>query len=346
MRPRAIVVLWRSVLAASVALAALCAPISSAAAQLQPVTVGLHGIFGDQAFLPDGYGTVVVELENRTRRTLRGTAGVLVGQPYGRGSRPRHAVRVDLPPPAPRRVLFTVFAGANGRPRRIVRSTDASLPSRASRRTTGGSRSLVLWPIRRASAAAPTWIDPSTGAVERCTTVRSARRGDDRPRTVDPLLPEEAVGYATVACSSRRRRPRVPAPQRSALEDRLGAVRSCCRSGRRSARRADPWLIGDVSRASATIRDAARCRALGRALLLACGEGPRRDSAARGRSASGVSSCPPTTRTRSQRRRAETRGSCARFRRAVIRRERPLLRFGAQEEQQTEATYTARTTTA
>ena len=267
MRPRAIVVLWRSVLAASVALAALCAPISSAAAQLQPVTVGLHGIFGDQAFLPDGYGTVVVELENRTRRTLRGTAGVLVGQPYGRGSRPRHAVRVDLPPPAP---APRALHGVRGRQRNDrggllrARRTQAR---RAEHLDELLGRESLAGPVAdppRIRGGPPIWIDPSTGAVgaahdgarplgvattDSRTGIRCCRR---RPSAMPPS-----------PCSSRRRR---SARAGAAAQRARGLV---C-GGRSRAAAADGDLRdaqihgpSAVSRASATIRQccltAARC---------------------------------------------------------------------------------------
>lgn len=356
MRPRLSVVLSRGALAACVVLVALCARTTSAAAQLQPVTVGLHGIFGDQAFLPDGYGTVVVELENRTRRTLRGTAVVLVGQPYGGGSRLRHEVRVDLPPRAQRRVLFTVFAGANGTTANASFELDGRKLAEQSISTnySAGSRSLVLLadPPRIRGGLLDLeidLIDRRGGSGARTVRVPLGVATTDS-RTGDPLLPEEAVGYATVSVlvATAPLLARASAPQRSALEDWLRAggrllVLPHADGDLRDAQ--IRGLIGEVSRASATIRDAGSMLVPHSAARssLACGEGLRVEdfgcSRPFGFGRVFVSSYDANTQANAVA--PETRELVRAILAGAVEPgvSEPLLRFGAQEEQQTEATY-------
>src|SRR5262249_10643677 len=98
-------------LACSVLLACL-AGAPAARAQLAPVIASAEGIFGQSAFLPNGYGTVLVTLQNRTTHTLHGTA--FLADADAMGSRLRHEAPLDLPPRATRVVPCTVCASANG----------------------------------------------------------------------------------------------------------------------------------------------------------------------------------------------------------------------------------------
>ena len=346
----------RAGLAALVALAALGAPTSRAAAQQEPVLLTLHGIFGDPAFLPDGYGTVVLEVENRTARTLRGTAVVLVGQSFGGAVRLRHETRVDLPPRARRRVLFTVFAAASGTNAEGFFEVDGHKlgAQNLSTNYAGGGRSLVVLadpPRIRAGLLdlEIDLIDRRTGTGARTVRVPLGLAAPD-VRTGDPLLPEDAVGYATVSTlvATAPLLARASAPQRAALEDWLRAGGRVLVVPHADGDLRDAQLrglIGDVSRAAASVAEvrsplvpleASRAP-------LRCGEGLRVEqfgcSRPFGFGRVFVASFDANSQANAVA--PETRELVRAIMADAVEPgvSEPLLRFGAQEEQQTEATY-------
>ena len=347
---------YRAVLASLVGLAVFVSASTRAEAQLEPVAITLHGIFGDQAFLSDGYGTLVLEIENRTRRTLSGKGVVIVGQPYGGVARRRHEVRVDLPPRARRRVLFTVFAGANGTSVSGFFEIDGSRVAEQSLSTnySAGSRSVVLLtdPPRLRGGLLDLEIDlvdRRGGSGTRTARVPLGLATPD-PRTGDPLLPEDAVGYATVSTmvASAPLLARASAPQRSALEDWLRAGGRLLVLPRGDGDLNDAQirgLIGEVSRAAASVSDVysplvplAASRS-----MLSCGEGLRVEQfgCSRGFGFGRVFVASFDANTQSNAIAPETRELV----RAVLAGNvepgvsEPLLRFGAQEEQQNESSY-------
>ena len=89
-----------------IAVAVVGAP-SLASAQRVPVDVSARGLFGDELLINDAYGTVLVEVRNRTRGTLRGRVAV-TSRHYARGPE-KHEIQLDLPPQATRQVTMDLF---------------------------------------------------------------------------------------------------------------------------------------------------------------------------------------------------------------------------------------------
>jgi hypothetical protein len=80
---------------------------ATAEAQRRPIAMRARGLFGDELLLANRYIPVLVEVENRTGRTLRGR--VVVDTPSFAGSGTRYEVALDLPARERRQVVLTPF---------------------------------------------------------------------------------------------------------------------------------------------------------------------------------------------------------------------------------------------
>lgn len=175
-----------------------------------PIEVRVEGVFGNDALIGDGYSTVAITVRNLTRETFRGRVlvrAVQWGQPPE-----RHALALDLPPAEQRRVLMTLFVGGTG--------TSVEARYEVDERTLGtgsvsasyapAGRSLVLLsdpPRLRASL-----LDLQVNAVDEANRgyyagSTGAERAVQVPiglvtldgATGDPIVPDDVLGWSTVA---------------------------------------------------------------------------------------------------------------------------------------------------
>src|SRR5690606_31811055 len=167
------------------------------------------GVFGNDALIGDGYATVGVTVRNLTRETFRGQVRLQTSQ-WGEAPS-RHVVPLDLPPGEQRRVRLTIFVGGSGtslEARYEVAGHTLGLASQASSYAPAG-RSLVVLadpPRLRASLLdlqasisdqGPGYYGASTGS-ERAVQIPIGVVSLD-PATGDPIVPEDALGWSTVA---------------------------------------------------------------------------------------------------------------------------------------------------
>lgn len=187
------------------------APAASTRAQppvAPPVRVEVDGAFGDDALVGGGYASVIVEATNTTSTAFRGR--VVVRAREWRSSAETYEVGLDLPAGETRRVLVTIFA-------RDSAEIEARYEDELGRNLGLGSQTVSYGagaptvvlvedrPIHRAellelqtNIGDPTGAYGYMGGSERTVDIPIGTVTSDA-RTGDPLLPDTALGYSTVA---------------------------------------------------------------------------------------------------------------------------------------------------
>jgi hypothetical protein len=175
-----------------------------------PVEVRVEGVFGNDALIGDGYATVVVTVRNLTRETFRGR--VLVRATEWGSPPDRHALALDLPAGEQRRVLMTLFVGDSGTSIEARYEVDERSIGAATVSATyaPAGRSVVLLsdpPRLRATlldlqvnvtdASGGGYYAGSTG-TERAVQVPVGLVSIDGA-TGDPIVPDDVLGWSTVA---------------------------------------------------------------------------------------------------------------------------------------------------
>jgi hypothetical protein len=198
-----------------------------------PVEVRLEGVFGNDALLGDGYAPIAITLRNPTRQTFRGRV-VLETEEWGQPP-DRHALAIDLPPGAFRRAMLTVFVGAGGASLSARYEVDGARLGATSVAATysPGGRSLVIVsdPPRLRSSLLDLQVavpDPNAGHGYGATATGSERAiavpigiVSLDGATGDPIVPDDALGWSTVAVAvaSIPLLARLPARELEALRD-------------------------------------------------------------------------------------------------------------------------------
>jgi len=218
----------------ALALVALCAALVASPARAQqredPVELVLTGIFGDEVLFADAYATVVATARNRTRQTFRGRVVVRADE-YDQPPA-RNAIALDLPPLATRRVTMTFFVGANGPSLTGHYEEGGRTLGTASLATsyTPNGRSLVIVsdPPRLRPALLDLGVSLPTGTgteEDRLASVPVGVASLD-PQSGDPLLPDESLGWSSVALAI------VSIPMLARTSERqLGALRDWVHAG-------------------------------------------------------------------------------------------------------------------
>ena len=253
------------VLTGACALSSLALPVrGEAQQQRRPVTLEAKGLFGDELLITDAYSPLLVEAQNNTRRTLRGR--VVATVTHWQLPAAKHEVPLDLPPEARRSALMEIFLpeGASINVRYEV-DGDPLGTAMASPGYTPSTRGMVVLsdpPRLRGSlldievdqmATAPAWGGPSTP-----TTVRvPVGVVPFDPATGDPILPTQAVGWATTGLlvASAPDLARVGAAEQRAIVDWVRSGGEVLVFPRTEADLGDPFiqsLVGEVERFEST----------------------------------------------------------------------------------------------
>lgn len=236
-------------------------PPPRAAAQLleRPVTIEVHGVFGDELVLPDRWIPLTATLTNRSRRAYRGELELEITD-Y-RAPRRRHVLPVDLPAGAARTVQVTYFrSDTSGTVRARYRDdADRVLGERMLEPSYSPAIEGVVT-LSDPPRLRPALLDLQ---VEQVATTTAWGSGGPRvvavpvgaiqtdARTGDPILPQETVGWSAAALfvASAPMLPRISARERAVIADWLRSGGQMLVFPRTPADLSDPWLrslVGSV----------------------------------------------------------------------------------------------------
>ncbi|MCA9607197.1 MAG: hypothetical protein KC619_16435 [Myxococcales bacterium] len=229
------------------ALLLLALPAGAEAQGLRaPARVQVTALFGEGTLIADGWSTVLVEVENRTRGDQHGTVQVDVGD-Y-RGTHLRRALPLDVPGGQTRSLRVPLFTGSAGSVVHARFEVDGRVLARGERSVdyAPSERSVVVFsdPPRLRGALLDLDVETYTSSGERQVRFPVGTVRFD-PATSDPLLPETAAEWSTVRLlvASAPVLARVSAPQRAAIEDWLRAGGTLLVFPRSEADFRLPWLV-------------------------------------------------------------------------------------------------------
>ncbi|MCB9595209.1 MAG: hypothetical protein H6719_21000 [Sandaracinaceae bacterium] len=233
---------------------ALALPASASAQSLRrPARVEAHALFGEGTLLADGWGTVLVEVENLTRNDQRGQLELSIDSYRGQAMRRR--VPLDVPAGQTRRALLTVFTGGSGNTVSVRYEEGGRVLARASLSVdySPAEHSVVVFsdPPRLRGALLDLDVEQYGPGGSRALRYPVGTVRFD-PATADPLLPESAAAWSTVGLlvASAPALARVSAPQRAAIEGWLRSGGELLVFPRSDADLRQPWLtslVGEIA---------------------------------------------------------------------------------------------------
>lgn len=225
----------------------LALPASAEAQGLRaPARVEVTALFGEGTLIADGWASVLVEVENRTRGDQRGVIHVDVGD--FRGAQMRRELPLDVPAGQTRHLRVPLFTGGAGGTVRARFEANGRVLAHGERNVdyAPSEQSVVVFsdPPRLRGALLDLDVDTYTSVGPRQVRFPVGTVRFD-PATGDPLLPETAAEWSTVrlVVASGPVLARVSAPQRAAIEDWLRSGGTLLVFPRSEADLRLPWLV-------------------------------------------------------------------------------------------------------
>jgi hypothetical protein len=218
----------RAPLAASMGVLAALAtalPVSAQPMPPAPVALTAEGVFGNESLLGDGYSALTITATNTTSSTLRGHVEVVIRQ----WQQPEHAeeLPLDLPGGETRRAVVTIFVSDSAEisVRYVADGRVVGVTSLSPAYGSGAEALVVLADPPRIRGALldlqTTVVTPTTGYAGGGPQASGVPLGVVAfdARTGDPILPDSALGWASVGVLvvSAPALARVPERQLSAL---------------------------------------------------------------------------------------------------------------------------------
>jgi hypothetical protein len=211
-----------------IAIAVLLGATSAAGVQAQtaprPIALSARPLFGDQLLLPNAHVPVLVNVQNRTDRTISGRVVIEVHN-YMTGKR-RYEIAADLPSRESRQVVLTPYIADGGSVQVSYRMGGRSLSSTTL--TTAYSPALtglVLLDNPSHLRGALLEMEVEEAGIGAYGAPRMVRLPIGTvpadARSADPILPRDAVAWSAVGMliSSAPAFERVGAPERAAILD-------------------------------------------------------------------------------------------------------------------------------